>query len=198
MKNYKLLSIAKQGLFALSIAIPGFAKAQIFTFTGNQQTVNLPAGPYQIECWGANGGDGTYYSGASPNLIDGGKGGYSTGTITLNSPTTLYIHVGGRGSNVNSGVNLGGYNGGGNSSNAGYQAGSGGGASHVATAPGLLSTLSGNQAAVLIVAGGGGGGGNQSLGGDGGGLIGVTPPVATQFSLRTPGGGGSQNAGGAC
>jgi hypothetical protein len=202
---YKLVSSAKQSLFALVLTVfLGTAYSQTtytFNYTGSIQTINLPqAGNYKIECWGGNGGDGTYYSVMTPNnLIDGGKGGYSVGFITIPNPVpTLYVAVGGRGSNLLAGGNPGGYNGGGNSSSAPYQAGSGGGASHVATASGLLNSLSGNQAAVLIVAGGGGGGGNQSLGGDGGGLNGVTPPTNTQYLNRTPGGGGTQNTGGTC
>ncbi len=202
-KNYKLLSSVKQGLFALALTVfSGTALSQVtytFNYTGSQQTISLPAGNYSLECWGANGGDGTFYSSMSPNnLIDGGKGGYSGGSFSLSATTTLYVHVGGVGINTQSGNNPGGYNGGGNSSSPAFQAGSGGGASHVATAPGTLSTLSTNQPAVLIVAGGGGGGGNQSLGGHGGGLNGIQSANITQFSNRIAGGGGSQTAGGTC
>ncbi len=159
----------------------------------------LQPGNYRLECWGADGSDGTYYSAMNPNnLINGGKGGFSTGTITIASPMTAYIVVGGKGSNTLAGNNPGGYNGGGNSSSAPYQAGSGGGASHIASATGVLSTLSSNQSAVMIVAGGGGGGGNQSLGGDAGGLNGVQPAPPTQFSNRVAGGGGTQTTGGVC
>ena len=194
IKHYCLLFLT------LFISIIGRAQATYtYNFTGSVQTLTVPAGSYSFQCWGGNGGDGTYYSSMTPNNnISGGKGGYSTGTFSATATTTLYIYVGGRGTNTLSGNNPGGFNGGGNSSSASYAAGSGGGASHIATAPGLLSTLSSNTAAVRIVAGGGGGGGNQSLGGDGGGINGVTPPTSTQFSNRVPGGGGSATAGGTC
>ncbi len=171
-----------------------------FTFncTSSIQSFNFQGGDYKIECWGADGSMGTYYSGASPNSIDGGKGGYSVGYVTIASPVTWYVVVGAKGTNLLAGNNPGGFNGGGNSSSAAYQAGSGGGATHLATVTGLLSSLAGNQSAVKIVAGGGGGGGNQSLGGDGGGLVGVQPANSTQFSLRTAGGGGTQSSGGTC
>ncbi len=192
----------QQAFFLLACMFTSFGFAQAtytYNYSGSAQTLTVPAGSYSFQCWGANGADGTYYSSMSPNNnISGGKGGYSTGTFSATATTTLYIYVGGKGTNTLSGNNPGGYNGGGNSSSAPYAAGSGGGASHIATASGILSTLSSNTAAVRIVAGGGGGGGNQSLGGDGGGLSGVQPPTSTQFSNRTAGGGGSQTAAGSC
>ena len=201
-KIYKLLLNTKQSLFALVLTLflgSAYAQTNTYNFTAGVQTLVALAGNYQVQCWGANGGAGTFFSGMTPNNnINGGRGGYSTGTITIISPITMFIYVGGQGSNTNAGNNLGGYNGGGNSSSAGFQAGSGGGATHVATLTGVLSSLSASQSAVMIVAGGGGGGGNQSLGGDGGGLNGVQPPNSTQFLNRTPGGGGSQTSGGAC
>ncbi|WP_317899397.1 glycine-rich protein [Aurantibacillus circumpalustris] len=203
-KIYKLVSSAKQGLYALTLLVSGTAYSQntfTFTYSGNQQTMAIPAGPYQIEVWGASGGLGNINSGSVPNSqIAGGVGGYSSGTITVNAPTTWYINVGGKGSDgfLNT-TAPGGYNGGGDGSvNSTHRGGGGGGATHVASATGILSSLSGNQSAVVIVGGAGAGGGNQSIGGDGGGLNGIQPPNTTQFSNRTAGAGGSQSAGGAC
>jgi hypothetical protein len=201
-KIYNPLTSLKKALLATAMLASGFGLAQAtytMNYTGSVQTLTLGPGSYSIQAWGANGADGTYYSSMTPNNnISGGKGGYSTGTFSTATTTTLYIYVGGKGTNTLSGNNPGGYNGGGNSSSAPYAAGSGGGASHIAMVSGLLNTLSSNTAAVRIVAGGGGGGGNQSLGGDGGGLNGIQPPTSTQFSNRTAGGGGSQTAGGVC
>lgn len=109
---YKLLSNAKQGLFALAMtAMSGTAYSQAsytLNYTGGVQTLTLQPGTYSVECWGGKGGDGTFYSSQSPNnLIDGGRGGFSTGTFSLTSVTTLYIHVGGVGINTNSGNNPG-------------------------------------------------------------------------------------------
>ena len=125
-------------------------------------------GQYQLEVWGAQGGD--------TEKIVGGYGGYSKGEINLNNASKLYVNVGGKGtgSNVSGTFTTGGYNGGGS---ANYGGGTGGGATHVATSSGLLSTLGSNVDSILIVAGGGGGSGvyNASLtGGAGGGMAGVS------------------------
>src|SRR5688572_27091704 len=73
-----------------------------FGLTSSIQTLALSPGTYEIDSWGANGGTGTYYSGNNGAPINGGWGGYSTGTINITSATTLYIVVGGRGTNINS------------------------------------------------------------------------------------------------
>ena len=123
----------------------------VFPYTGSAQTYNVPAGAesLKLEVWGAQGG---YRSNASKS----GKGGYSVGTLKDVTPNqTLYVHVGGAGGNSSSNrnsVNAGGYNGGGY--RYGYKGG--GGATHIATASGLLKDLSNNKNAVLVVAGGGG------------------------------------------
>ena len=140
-----------------------------FGYTGDVQQYTVPNGAasLKLEVWGAQGGsyNSTYY---------GGKGGYSVGT--MNSPVagnTLYVVVGGQPAAVTNtptggGASIsGGYNGGGSSVVHYYydtrnaQGWSlpqgGGGATHIATATGLLSDLSSNKPSVLIVAGGGSG-----------------------------------------
>lgn len=77
-----------------------------FDYTGEVQSVELPAGRYKLECWGAKGGDTSSYSGV------GSYGGYSEGVLTLTETTTLYIFVGGQGASSGNG----GWNGGGGSS----------------------------------------------------------------------------------
>lgn len=142
-----------------------------YSYTGNVQSVSLTAGTHVIECWGANGGSG--------NKAAGGTGGYSKGTLTINSTATYYICVGGKGtSDPNSaGYYPGGYNGGGQSYGGNGGRGAGGGATHVASVTGVLSSLSGNKSAVKIVAGGGGGGfqfnSGAYAGGNGGGVTGM-------------------------
>ena len=75
-KMLKLLSSAKQGLFALALTVFSCtAYAQVtytFNYTGGVQTITLTAGLWGIECWGANGGSITSAGGA-------GTGGYSIG-----------------------------------------------------------------------------------------------------------------------
>ena len=140
-----------------------------FSYSGSVKSLTVPyTGTYRLEVWGAQGGDSTY----------GGKGGYSSGNISLNKNDVLYVVVGGQGKCA-SGTSAGGYNGGGNSSSSGgdtrYRC-SGGGATHIATSSGTLSSLSTDKGSVLIVAGGGGGSYYYSnayygTGGSGGGYI---------------------------
>lgn len=156
-----------------------------FSYTGSSQTVALPAGNYSIQCWGGNGG-----------TTVGGKGGYSTGSITVASPTTLHVYVGGAGTSTNatgSGNAAGGWNGGGaGSCNSGYGAsGGGGGGTDIRT------TQNTSYANRIIVAGGGGGGGFYNsishAGGNGGGTNGINGVAYGSFWA---GQGGTQIGGG--
>ena len=64
-------------------------------WTGNIRSVVLPKGTYTLEVWGAQGGTGKAGSLVAGDV--GGKGGYSKGTLTLTAETTIYIVIGGRG-----------------------------------------------------------------------------------------------------
>ena len=144
-----------------------------FTYTGSSQSFTAPApGSYKLEVWGAQGGTDKHF--ATMAVLSGGKGGYSTGYITLAKNEKVYIYVGEAGINGDASTS-GGYNGGGNAGYYGYSGG-GGGATHIAKTSGLLSTLSSNRSTIIIVAGGGGGAGSLSpdgLSGHGGGLSGT-------------------------
>lgn len=145
-----------------------------YPYTGNIQTFSAPkAGYYQLETWGAQGGN-SMANGEFGAL--GGYGGYSTGVVYLNKNESLYIAVGGKGQDGILKANaVGGYNGGGNATwdNADDEsAGAGGGATHIAKVTGLLSQLSNQKTNVLIVSGGGGGGSWSLKGGSGGGISG--------------------------
>ncbi|HBP13405.1 MAG TPA: hypothetical protein DD613_05005 [Firmicutes bacterium] len=163
---------------------------------GSVQEFTAPvSGKYVLEVWGAQGGI------ASSTYI-GGYGGYSTGIVSLTKGEKLYIVVGGKGTNNSTLETIpGGYNGGGNgsgSANLVYSS-SGGGATHIGKASGLLNTLSNNISDIIIVAGGGGGtsfqtGPYSGNGGSGGGYIGNNG-TNTQ-SDYVYGSGGSQTAGG--
>lgn len=133
-------------------------------YSGTYKSITLPKGTYKLECWGAQGGNGT----ASPSnnsQLFGGKGGYSYGVFSPTSDTVLYLYSGGQGATATgstlSGPN-GGYNGGGagsknGSNNSNTQtSGGGGGATHIAITSGLLNTLSSSTASILLIAGGGG------------------------------------------
>lgn len=135
-----------------------------FYYTGEVQSVELPAGRYKLECWGAQGGDTSSYSG------EGSYGGYSEGILTLTETTTLYVFVGGQGGSSGNG----GWNGGGSSTGySSYSSGNeygeswpacGGGATDIATVTSSMNYSSGrtnrSSASLLsriIVAGGGAG-----------------------------------------
>ncbi len=138
-----------------------------FGYTGGVQSFTAPiSGTYQLEVWGAQGGN------ASHNATGyGGLGGYSKGNVSLSSGQTIYIVVGGQGglaqmnSSIGDGYHTvsGGYNGGATGVNS-WQGestwsigGGGGGATHIGT---FNNTLSGHgsTSGLCIVAGGGGGG----------------------------------------
>ena len=139
-----------------------------FSYTGDVQTFTAPEiGFYSLEAWGAQGGSAA--AGA------GGQGGYAKGTIAMNRGDTIYVVVGGQGGKAANGKNpAGGYNGGGrghswdtpdydesgNVTGHTYRNGAaGGGATHFASADGVLSSLEDNKNAVILAAGGGGGAG---------------------------------------
>lgn len=176
-------------------------------YSGTYKSITLPKGTYKLECWGAQGGNGT----ASPSnnsQLFGGKGGYSYGVFSPTSDTVLYLYSGGQGStatgSISSGPN-GGYNGGGAGSKNGTNnsntqtSGGGGGATHIATTSGLLNTLSSSTASILLIAGGGGGAGGwygsfstqSSDGGYGGGNSGGSAANGEGYSVS----GGTQSSG---
>lgn len=166
-----------------------YVSSTTYTNSGEQIYTIPSTGIYKLEVWGAQGGQ---YSTYTP-----GYGAYSVGYANLTKGTILYIVNGGSGITAAASATFtaGGYNGGGQ---ANYGAGTGGGATHIATANGLLSTLSSQTGNILIVAGGGGGTGvynTNETGGSGGGISGVT---GGHNSSSFPGGGtgGTQTSGG--
>lgn len=173
------------------------------TYTGSEISVELPAGRYKIEAYGAAGATNTRNT-----SFTGGEGGYSYGTLSIDEKTVLYLNAGGTGGSGGSSAstqNATGYNGGGYSY---YYAGSGGGATHVATASGLLSSLENNKDSIIIVAGGGGGSAAFSTrsssssycgyGGKGGGESGQNGSYASSYTNTAYAGqGATQSAGGA-
>lgn len=148
-----------------------------FDYTGAVQSVTLNAGTYTLECWGAQGG---YRSSSSY----GGAGGYSIGTLSLSSKTTLYIYVGGSGNSVtsanSSGYYPGGFNGGGYRNT--YKGG--GGATDIRIGTDSLYSR-------VIVAGGGGSDGSSS---QSGGYAGGTSGARGSFGYGSYGYGGNQTA----
>ena len=168
-----------------------------FDYTGGEQTFTaLSTGTYKLEVWGAQGG--------KSNEGVGGYGGYSQGYIQLEKNSKVFVNVGGAGVETvdRENVALGGYNGGGpafacggkfecgtNETNA--YVGSGGGATHIASASGVLANLSTNASKILIVAGAGGGNYGTHNGGSGGGISGNSGVGDTIYAT-----GGTQTSGG--
>lgn len=152
-----------------------------YAYSGAVQSIILPSGQYKLECWGAQGGS---YSTA----YYGGKGGYSVGILTLESPTKLFIYVGNQGTSVTRSTSggSGGFNGGGNggngqSSSLGIAGSGGGGASDIRIGTDSLY-------ARAIVAGGGGGSGGP-------GCAGSSSLSASTSQIGGAGGGTSGKAG---
>jgi hypothetical protein len=115
-------------------------------YSGTYKSITLPVGTYKLEVWGAEGG---YRSSSSYS----GKGGYSVGTITFTSETTVYLYAGGAGNTApgSATIKVGGFNGGGYR----YSYSGGGGGSDVRIGSTSLY-------ARVIVAGGGGSDGKSS------------------------------------
>ena len=159
-----------------------------YTYTGAVQTETLPPGTYQLECWGAQGGD---YS----TSYLGGRGGYSIGVLTLEEDTDLFIYVGGQGvaCTRTAAAAGGGFNGGGDAygnTSTSYSLGlGGGGGSDIRIGTDSLY-------ARVIVAGGGGGQSGRyhysSQSGHGGGASGGN--ANSSNSSYIGGGGASQTA----
>ena len=112
-------------------------------------------GYYQIECWGAQGGNAGNYS--------GGKGTYTSGIIYLTKNYELYFYVGeaGKETGSNGSAKDGGYNGGGNASNTDQwrNQGSGGGATDVRLVGGTdvsWDNFDSLKSRIMVAAGGGG------------------------------------------
>ncbi|MBR1874791.1 hypothetical protein IJ798_00185 [Candidatus Saccharibacteria bacterium] len=184
-----------------------------FSYTGGEQTFTTPAtGYYKLEVWGAQGGSTQY----STYILAGGYGGYATGVSQFAKDARLYINVGGEGGSINvDGTLLNetiGYNGGKDAISSGNATqgnafGGGGGATHIATKTGLLSTFSSSISSILIVAGGGGGSTSYNYtgapypsyngyGGHGGGYIGNTGSQFPNGTCYGRGTGGTQSSGG--
>ena len=181
-----------------------------FGYTGGQQTWTVPAGVTSItvKAWGAQGGGApaTGYWGV------GGKGGYSSGSASVKSGEAIYIEVGQQGFQSHPSWPRIAYNGGGdgtkhlcgnNCSTVNYTGFTGGGATHIAKVPGVLSNLAGQVSNILLVAGGGGGAGGTDRtwwsnryianGGHGGGWTGWGgATAASAWSYRRGGDGGTQ------
>lgn len=171
-----------------------------YDYTGNEDIYVVPSdGLYKLETWGAQGGNAN-------STYTGGYGGYSTGVIRLKKGDRLFVNVGQAGTTCHRDilpVSNESYNGGGmcnaNDAEGYHYTGSGGGATHIATVSGPLSSLEESRNSILIVSGGGGGAYYHTAniygnGGSAGGFIGNDGTSGDP--TRTPGKGGTQTSGG--
>ena len=156
---------------------------QNFSYTGSAQAFTVPTtGIYTLQVWGAQGGNDP----ANPTTVFGGRGGYSTGQLTLQAGTTIYIYVGGQGTGSTSST---------------WNSTGGGGATDVRLVGGAWNDSAGLLSRIIVAGGGGGRHGKNYeaaayIGNDGGGLSapsyttnGVSVVGASQTS------GGSSNYG---
>ena len=170
--EHMLVAKFKDGYYA---AIPYVANGDIevigvntewrFNYNGTDGTdgtvqvfVAPKTGTYKLETWGASGNTPIAAN------VSAGYGGYSEGEIKLKKDDVLYIVVGGQGQAAISTAIDGGYNGGGSARDwsDGRGAGSGGGATHIATSTGILSDFESDKSSIIMVSGGGGGVGNYT------------------------------------
>ena len=160
------------------------------------QTFTAPVtGNYKLEVWGAQGGGYGKHSNA--------PGGYSGGWRNISKDDILYIVCGGKGIDKNLYTDGTSYNGGGiNISVGGNSSGAGGGgATHIATATGLLRELVDNKDAVICVAGGAGSNGGWASPDvrkyqTGGGLVGLgSPTICGSKGIPTKGDTGGTQTG---
>lgn len=141
---------------------------RLFKYKGRAEEVTLSPGKYQIEAWGASGGG---YE-ATTSSTTGGKGSYVKAVFDITEETTLYVYVGGKGSEYSETNEAnGGFNGGGNS----YNGFGGGGATDVRLIKGDSNDTISLLSRILVAAGGGGSSKirntSYGLGGAGGTLI---------------------------
>ena len=165
-----------------------------YAVSGNEEEYTVPFdGYYQIELWGAAGGQGrTNYT--LKNL--GGNGAYTKGTIYLEKGTKLYFYIGSKGkysASVSKCVGgLGGFNGGaqggidGNCDSAPEPGAGGGGASDVRLVGGTWNDFESLKSRIMV-AGGGGGGSYSYVGSAAGGLNGYAGGGATTFATQISG-----------
>jgi hypothetical protein len=185
----------------VTVVVPT-AGSRSFTYTGAVETFTVPECITAVEI-DANGAQGGSNNSAMTQAL-GGYGGKMVARLTTTAGAVLQIRVGGAGTICSAG-NLGGFNGGGPANCTGYMetggpfySGTGGGATDVRVSPFGINDR-------VVVAGGGGGAGYNCRGlddggGAGGGLVGgryVFNAMTCGSAPETPGGGGTQAAGGA-
>lgn len=155
-------------LLLLLLGRPAAAQTVTFSYTGAVQTYKVPAGVGSLTVQLAGGGGGGGGADLDGPGAAGGNGATVSGTILVQAGSTLYIYVGGGGtqgytssfghtctSSAGAGGGAGGTGGfaggaGGQAGCSGYSGGGGGG--------GAATVITNSSGTVLMIAGGGGGG----------------------------------------
>lgn len=125
-----------------------------FDYTGSHSKYEIKeTGYYKIECFGANGG---YAVGNGTIRGKGGKGGYTSGIIQLNQGETLWVYVGGHGTDAVAGKDsTNGYNGGGLGTEDHYDddaAGAGGGSTDIRLVSGKWDNFKSLKSRIMVAA----------------------------------------------
>lgn len=158
-----------------------------------QKAITLQPNDYVFEVYGGAGGD---VSGEQGAHYSGGNGAYVKTHVKITTPTTVYVTVGGNGSQ-GTGTGTGGYNGGGTvGAGTTVHAAGGGGASMISLAPGLLGEVDPSQ--ILVLAAGGGGAILGSDGEGGGELTGSYEAISDDINAKdnySAGGGSGYTSG---
>jgi len=186
--NGKVLALTGAGWeLTSSIATQTTTTSTAFSYvSGTVQSFVVPAGVTSVAAyvWAAGGGTGAFSS------FRGGAGGFSSGSIAVTPGDTLYIVVGGGGSDNSGGASgpggLGGWPNAGFGTQGDASGGGGGGYSGI-----FSGSATPEQVNALLIAGGGGGGTGYKGGGGGGGTTGNAGGNG-----GNPGLGGTQSAGG--
>ena len=145
------------------------AANELFSNVGYCTWTAPVSGTYMLEAWGADGGTAWGYSSDYISL-NGGRGAYTKGNITLEAGDIIYVYVGGRGTNgtaistLTNYVTQGGWNGGGNGRQDGDKTdcgAGGGGATDFRIVQGSSNgsgwdNSSSLQSRIMVASGGGG------------------------------------------
>lgn len=166
-----------------------------FSYTGGEQTFEVPASVSSIEVVAVGGRGGSAFG------VEGGAGAVVSGTVNVTPGQTLYLEVGGNGESEEAGGE-GGFNGGGRGGPAHVGAGGGGGASDIRTSARTAGLMPDRR---VLVAGAGGGAGGPNSSNCSGGRGGVAGQEGRQEACSNGGGapgtateGGSGKGGGGC
>ena len=144
-----------------------------YSYTGTPQSFTVAddgEGTYNIECWGAQGANGT-------EDTPGGYGAYTSGGIKLDNSESIYLYVGGHPADLSL---TGGWNGGANGKDSSQKGCAGGGATDVRLTNGDWNAFASLASRIMVAAAGGGSGSRPDTpgatptghGGPAGGLVG--------------------------